>query len=277
MKPITLRDMFAAGVHFGHRSRFWNPKMAPYIYGVRDKLHIINLDKTLPMYQEAVHFAMSVVAKNGKVLFVGTKRAAHEIIREEAQRCGMPFVDHRWLGGMLTNYKTIRQSIKRLKDMQAMVDLGQLDKLTKKEALGVHREIIKLERALGGIKDMGGLPDAIFVIDIGHEHIAVQEANKMKIPVIGIADTNADPDPITYVIPGNDDARRAIKLYAGHLADAIIKAQEGAKPQAATSPTDEYVEVEEPAPTPTRVIKKPAAGRRNIVIPGADDSDDTDD
>lgn len=225
MNNITMREMLEAGVHFGHQARYWNPKMAPYIFGVRHKIHIINLDKSLPLYKEALNFISSIAAKNGKILFVGTKRAAENIIREEAIRCGMPYVDHRWLGGMLTNYKTVRQSIKRLKDLEAMRDAKQFAGLTKKEALNLMRELTKLERALGGIKNMGGLPDALFVVDVGYENIAVTEANKLIIPIIGVVDTNRDPDNINYIIPGNDDAVRAIRFYTKHIADVIIEAR----------------------------------------------------
>ncbi len=244
MTATTMRDMLAAGVHFGHRTRFWNPKMAPYIYGARNELHIINLDKTLPSYQEALNFMLSVAAKNGKVLFVGTKRAARATIREEAQRCGMPYVDHRWLGGMLTNYKTVRLSIKRLKDLLEMEENGTMDKFPKKEALSLRREREKLERSLGGIKDIGSLPDALFVVDVGAEKIAVQEARKLKIPVVGIVDTNNDPDGVDYVIPGNDDAIRAIKLYVKGIADAIIDLKLAERPILNAEGSDEYLEVD---------------------------------
>lgn len=220
-----MREMLEAGVHFGHRTRYWNPKMAPYIFGVQHKIHIINLDKTLPLYQAAINFVSSVAAKNGKILFVGTKRAAHNIIREEAIRCGMPYVNHRWLGGMLTNYKTVRQSIKRLKELEALRDSGKFAGLTKKEGLNLMRELTKLEHTLGGIKNMGGLPDAVFVVDVGHEDIVVSEANKLSIPIVGIVDTNRNPDNIDYIIPGNDDAVRAISFYVKNIADAIIEAR----------------------------------------------------
>lgn len=221
---LTMREMLEAGVHFGHQTRYWNPQMAPYIFGTRHGIHIINLEKTLPLYLNALQVASNMISKRGKILFVGTKRAAQEIIREEAQRCGMPYVDHRWLGGMLTNYKTIRQSIKRLKELEQFVNDGSLARLTKKEGLKVTRTKDKLERALGGIKDMGGLPDALFVIDVGHEKIAVSEANRLGIPVIGIVDTNHSPDHIDYMIPGNDDSVRAIRLYTSGIADTILQA-----------------------------------------------------
>lgn len=225
MADISMRQMLEAGVHFGHRTRHWNPKMAPYIYGARDRVHIINLEKTLPLYREALNYLSSVAAKRGKILFVGTKRAAQTIIKQEASRCGMPYVDHRWLGGMLTNYRTVRQSIKRLKELETMSQDGSFDRITKKEALNLTREKAKLERALGGIKDMGGLPDALFVIDIGHEKIAINEAKKVGISVVAIVDTNHNPEGIDYIIPGNDDAIRAIELYVRGVADAIIAAR----------------------------------------------------
>ncbi len=222
---ITMRQMLEAGVHFGHRTRHWNPKMAPFIYGARDKVHIINLEKTLPLFNDALNYLGSLAAKHCKILFVGTKRAAHNIIKEQAIRCGMPYVDHRWLGGMLTNYRTVRQSIKRLKDIEAMEADGTVNALTKKEALNLTREKIKLERSLGGIKEMGGLPDALFVVDIGHEKIAISEAKKLGIPVIAIVDTNHNPEGIDYIIPGNDDAIRAVEFYVTSVADAILEAR----------------------------------------------------
>jgi small subunit ribosomal protein S2 len=225
MINVTMRQMLEAGVHFGHQTRYWNPKMAPYIFGIRHRIHIINLEKTLPMYIDVLNFVSNIASKRGKILFVGTKPAAQEIVREEAIRCGMPYVDHRWLGGMLTNYKTIRQSIKRLKDMDQAVASGSLDKLTKKEALNIIRAKAKLERDLGGIKDMGGLPDAIFVIDVGHEKISIAEANRLKIPVIGIVDTNHGPENVNYMVPGNDDSTKAIQLYCRGIADVILAAR----------------------------------------------------
>ena len=221
----TVREMLAAGVHFGHQTRFWNPKMKPYIYGVNHKIHIINLDKTLPMFRDAMNVVGRIAARKGKVLFVGTKRQAQSIVQTEAERCGMPYVNHRWLGGMLTNYKTIRQSIKRLRELEKMEEDGTMQRLIKKEALDLRRERAKLERTLGGIKDMGGIPDAIVVIDAKEEHIAVTEANRLGIPVIAAVDTNTDPDGVSYVIPGNDDAIKAIRFYMTRLADAIIDAR----------------------------------------------------
>ncbi len=226
MTNITMRQMLEAGVHFGHQKRFWNPKMAPYIFGVRHQIHIINLEYSLPLYREALTFIERLTANRGKILFVGTKPAAQEIIREEAARCSMPFVDRRWLGGMLTNYKTIRQSIKRLKDLEAMRDDGSLDQLTKKEGLMLLRELKKLEVSLSGIKDMGGLPDALFVIDVGHEKTAVAEAKRLGIPVIGVVDTNYNPDGIDHIIPGNDDSMRAIRLYCQGVADTVLAAKQ---------------------------------------------------
>lgn len=243
MTTITMRQMLEAGVHFGHQKRFWNPKMAPYIFGVRHQIHIINLEYTLPLYKDAVNFLGGIAAKKGKILFVGTKRGAQEIIREEAQRCGMPYIDHRWLGGMLTNYKTIRQSIRRLKDLETMRDDGSFDRLTKKEALMMTRELEKLNKNLSGIKDMGGLPDALFVIDVGQEKTAITEAKRLSIPVVGVVDSNYDPASVDYMIPGNDDSQRAIRLYCQGLADAILDARqhivEQAAAQTAKAPTEQ--------------------------------------
>lgn len=235
MYQPTMKQMLEAGVHFGHRTRYWNPKMAPYIYGKRNQIHIINLEYSLPMYREALAFIEQIARNRGKILFVGTKQAAQAAIRHEASRCGMPYVDYRWLGGMLTNYKTIRQSIRRLRDLETMRETGKFVGLTKKEALNLMRQLSKLELSLGGIKDMGGLPDALFVIDVGHEAIAVAEARRLGIPVIGIVDTNNSPENISYMIPGNDDSVRSIQFYAHGIAETIlevkaeIQAQEGAK------------------------------------------------
>jgi small subunit ribosomal protein S2 len=223
LMSVTMRQMLEAGVHFGHQTRFWNPKMAPYIYGHRNKIHIINLEKTLVMYEEAMKYVRQLSANKGVILFVGTKRQARDIVREEATRCGSPYVDQRWLGGMLTNFKTIKQSIKRLQDMETMVQDGTLDKLVKKEALDLHRELGKLNSSLGGIKDMKGLPDALFVIDVGYQKGAITEAKKLGIPVIGVIDTNHNPDGLQYLIPGNDDSSRAIRLYARGVADAVLE------------------------------------------------------
>lgn len=220
---VTMRQMLEAGVHFGHQTRFWNPKMAPYIFGHRNKIHIINLEKTLVMYEEAMKYVRQLSANKGVILFVGTKRQARDIVREEAARCGSPYVDQRWLGGMLTNFKTIKQSIKRLHDMEIMTQDGTLDKLVKKEALDLQRELDKLNSSLGGIKDMKGLPDALFVIDVGYQKGAITEARKLGIPVIGVVDTNHNPENLQYIIPGNDDSSRAIRLYARGVADAILE------------------------------------------------------
>jgi len=238
---VTMRQMLEAGVHFGHQTRYWNPKMAPFIFGHRSKIHIINLEKTLPMYQDALKFVRRLASNKGTILFVGTKRQAREIIKEEAERCASPYVDYRWLGGMLTNFKTVKQSIKRLNDMEAMAQDGSLDKLSKKEALGIQRETEKLMRSLGGIKDMGGLPDAIFVIDVGYQKSTITEANKLGIPVIAVVDTNNSPAGVDYVIPGNDDSNRAIRLYARGMADAIL---EGRNQVVAEIVGDDFVEVE---------------------------------
>mgnify|MGYP001814845107 CR=1 FL=1 len=248
MSNVSMRLMLEAGVHFGHQTRFWNPKMAEYIFGARNKIHIVNLEKTLPLYTDAVNAIGKIAANRGSVLFVGTKRAARNTVMEEAQRCGMPYVNHRWLGGMLTNYKTIRQSIQRLMDLEEMSTGGGFAKLTKKEALGLRREMEKLEKVLGGIKNMKGLPDALFVIDVGHEDIAVNEANKLGIPVFGIVDTNNSPDGIDYVVPGNDDAIKAIRLYSQGIADAVIEGRATAVIQPE--------EIEEPAPRKKVSIKK---------------------
>jgi small subunit ribosomal protein S2 len=220
---VTMRQMLEAGVHFGHQTRFWNPKMAPYIFGQRNKIHIINLERTLVMYEEAMNYVRQLAANKGTILFVGTKRQARDIVREEAIRCDSPYVDQRWLGGMLTNFKTIKLSIKRLHDMETMVQDGTLDKLVKKEALDLQRELEKLNSSLGGIKDMKGLPDAMFVIDVGFQKGAVTEAKKLGIPVVGVVDTNHSPDGMHYVIPGNDDSSQAVRLYARGVADAILE------------------------------------------------------
>ena len=238
---VTMRQMLEAGVHFGPQTRYWNPKMAPFIFGDRNKIHIVNLEKSLPMYEEAIKFVRKMSTNKGNVLFVGTKRQAREIVKEEAARAGAPYVDYRWLGGMLTNFKTVKLSIKRLKDMEAMIEDGSIERLSKKEALGFKREMIKLERSLGGIKDMGGLPDAMFVIDVGYESGAITEANKLGIPVIGIVDTNNSPAGIDYVIPGNDDSSKAIRLYAQGMADAILEGR--SQVVADIIKGDEFVEV----------------------------------
>jgi small subunit ribosomal protein S2 len=237
---ISMRDMLAAGVHFGHQTRFWNPKMAPYIFGARNRIHIINLEKTVPAFNSALEELRRMAASGKKVLFVGTKRAAAEVVREQASRVGMPYVDQRWLGGMLTNYKTIRQSIRRLQELETQSTDGTFDLLTKREALQKTRTLEKLSSSIGGIKDMGGLPDALFVIDVMHERIAVTEANKLGIPVFGVVDSNSDPEGVDFVIPGNDDAIRAIRLYITAAADAV---QEGRNRATGNVRADEFVEV----------------------------------
>ena len=241
MSNVSMRDMLQAGVHFGHQTRYWNPKMGQYIFGARNKIHIINLEHTVPAFNEALELVQQMASQKKKVLFVGTKRAASKVIKEQAERSGQPFVSHRWLGGMLTNYKTIRASIRRYRELDAQATDGTFDKLTKKEALMRTRMKQKLELSIGGIKDMGGLPDALFVVDVEHERIAIQEANKLGIPVIGIVDTNSNPDGIDYVIPGNDDAIRAVKLYVTAIADACLEG--AANTQAAGKKADEFVEV----------------------------------
>ena len=256
MSNVTMRQMLEAGVHFGHQTRYWHPKMRPYIFGERSRIHIINLEKTLPLFNDAVNFLGKLAANKGTILFVGTKRQAQDVIREEATRCGSPYVNHRWLGGMLTNYKTVRKSIERLKALDAMFGEagGGAEKFKKKELLNLEREREKLNRSLAGIRDMPGLPDAIFVIDVGHEYIAVSEANKLNIPVVAVVDSNCKTDGVSYVIPGNDDAIRAIRLYAHSVADAII---EGRKSVATFVPEgdEEFIEVKED-PTKVKVAKR---------------------
>ncbi|MEO8307933.1 MAG: 30S ribosomal protein S2 [Pseudomonadota bacterium] len=243
MPSVSMRQMLEAGVHFGHQTRFWNPKMAQYIFGERNRIHIINLEKTQPMFAEAVGFARSIVADGGTVLFVGTKRSARDAMQKEAARCSMPYVNQRWPGGMLTNFKTIRQSIKRLTDLTDLQETGALEKRGKKEALQLRREMAKLEKALGGIKNMPALPDVLFVVDVGHERIALHEAKKLGIPVIAIVDTNCSPEDVEYIVPGNDDAMRAINLYASAMADAVLEGKT-AVPQVVVG-EDEFVELDE--------------------------------
>ena len=238
---VTMRQMLEAGVHFGHQTRFWNPKMAPYIFGHRNKIHIVNLEKSLPMFQDAQKFVRQLASNKGTVLFVGTKRAARDIVREEAVRAGMPYVDNRWLGGMLTNFKTVKQSIKRLNDLE--VQLNEPGRLSKKEILTVQREVDKLNRSLGGIREMGGLPDAIFIIDVGYQKGTVTEAKKLGVPVIGVVDTNNSPDGVDYIIPGNDDSARAIRLYARGMADAVLEGR--AQVMTEIVGGEEFIEVEE--------------------------------
>ncbi len=252
MSRVSMRDLLKAGAHFGHQTRYWNPKMGPYIFGARNKIHIINLEHTVPALNGALDLVQKLASNKNKILFVGTKRAASKIIKDEAERAGMPYVHHRWLGGMLTNYKTIRQSIKRYRDLQVQKENGTFEQITKKEQLMLTREMEKLERSIGGIKDMGGLPDALFVIDVDHERIAVNEANKLGIPVIGVVDTNSDPDGVDYVIPGNDDAIRSIGIYVKAVADTIL---EGVG--ADMSGTDEFVEITAEA-TPDGAEEVPA-------------------
>jgi small subunit ribosomal protein S2 len=269
MADVTMRRMLEAGVHFGHQTRFWNPKMAPFIFGERNKIHIINLEKTLPLFGEACNFVRKLVADGGTVLFVGSKRAARQAVAEEAARCGMPYVSQRWLGGMLTNFKTIRQSIKRLKDLEEITaaDSGRTE-FTKKEMLTLSRERDKLERGLGGIKDMDSLPDAVFIIDVGHEEIAVKEANKLGIPVVAIVDTNCSPEGIDYPVPGNDDAMRAIQLYAAGVADAVVTGKASIPEMPAGE--DEFVELDEegrPKAAPGRTKKAPTKQRARVTKP----------
>jgi small subunit ribosomal protein S2 len=272
MSGVSMRQMLEAGVHFGHQTRFWNPKMAPFIFGERNKIHIINLEKTQPMYADAANFVKGVIADGGTVLFVGTKRSARESIQKEAERSTQPYVNQRWLGGMLTNFKTIRQSIKRLAEITELAASGALDKRGKKEATQLRREMDKLERSLGGIKDMGSLPDALFVVDVGHENIAVHEAKKLGIPVVAVVDTNCSPDGIDYVIPGNDDAMRAIQLYAAGIADAVLEGKQSV-PQVAVG-EDEFVELDEAGnprkkaarakQRPQAIVRKKAPARRKL-------------
>ena len=261
MSNVTMREMLEAGVHFGHQTRFWNPKMAPFIFGERNKIHIINLEQTMPLCKDAVNYLGKVASKKGKILFVGTKRAASDTVSQEAQRCGMPFINHRWLGGMLTNFRTVRASIKRLKELEEMSTSNSYEKINKKEILNLSREQEKLEKTLGGIKDMGGLPDVLFVIDVGYENIAVQEACKLGIPVVGVVDTNNSPDNVDYIIPGNDDSMRAIKLYTQMVADAILEGKANI-----AGPVDgdaELIELESedaiPPKAPTKISAKKSA------------------
>ena len=281
MASVSMRQMLEAGVHFGHQTRFWNPKMSPFIFGERNKIHIINLEKSLPLYNQAADFIKNVVGDGGKVLFVGTKRSAREAIQEEATRCGMPFVNQRWLGGMLTNFKTIRQSIKRLQEIEELQSSGALDRRSKKEAQMMRRELDKLMRSLGGIKDMTGLPDALFIVDVGHEEIALREAKKLGIPVVAVVDTNCSPEGVDYMVPGNDDAMKAIRLYAAGVADAVIEGK-AAVPQVPAG-EDEFVELDEEGnvrrkggagrPAPRRAAparRKPARAPRKAAEAGAE-------
>ena len=264
MTAVSMRDMLEAGVHFGHQTRFWNPKMRPYIFGERNKIHIIDLEKSLPLYNDALNFLGRMAASGGTILFVGTKRAAEECIAAEAQRCAMPYVNRRWLGGMLTNYRTVKQSIKRLKDLEALIDEGGLDRVSKKEGLSLQRELAKLERGLGGIKNMEGIPDVLFIIDVGHEKIAVAEAVKLGIPVVAVVDTNNPPDGVDYIIPGNDDAIRSIELYVAGAATAILEGREAAQLEVAAA-VGSSVDGESGGPgRPGR--KKKAAARKKAEV-----------
>ncbi len=267
MAKVTMRDMLQAGVHFGHRTRYWNPKMKPYIFGARNKIHIINLEHSLPMFNDALNYLSSIAARKGKVLFVGTKRSAGKIVKEEANRCEQFFVDKRWLGGMLTNYKTIRQSINRLKELEKQSEDGTFEKLTKKEGLLLSREMAKLEASIGGIKNIGGLPDVLFVIDADHEHIAVAEAQKLGIPVIAVVDSNSNPDGIDHIIPGNDDAISAIQLYLSSAADAIIEARESIAVTAAKESVADAEKTEKTVkPKKTTVVKKKVVEVKNEKV-----------
>jgi small subunit ribosomal protein S2 len=285
MPQVTMRQMLEAGVHFGHQTRYWNPRMSPYIFGARGRIHIINLEKTLPLFTDAMNFLSGLAQRRGTVLFVGTKRSARDAIREEASRCGMPSISQRWLGGMLTNFRTVKQSVSRLKELETMSTDGSFEKLVKHEVLGLIREREKLEKSLGGIKDMNRLPDALFVIDIGHEDIAVKEAKKLGIPVIAVVDTNYDPSLVDYAIPGNDDAIRAVQLYASAVADAVLEGK-AAAPQVAAGKEDDFVELDaegnpvankearerddrrRPGPRKPAPGKRPPAGRRGPGGPG---------
>ena len=267
MSSISMKELLEAGVHFGHQKRYWNPKMAKFIFGVRNNIHIINLEKTLPAISAAAEFVSGLVEKNNKILFVGTKRSAGKVVKEEAERCGMPYVDKRWLGGMLTNYKTIRQSIRRLRDLETLSTDGTFDKLTKKEALSLQRDMEKLEASLGGIKDMGGLPDAIFVVDVDYENIAITEARKLGIPVIGVVDTNSSPDGIDYVIPGNDDAIRSIKLFVSAVADAVLS---GKEKRDGVMRADDFIEIEETSTAEKPTNEDQAPERTAIEEPVAE-------
>ena len=271
---VSMRQMLEAGVHFGHQTRYWNPKMAPFIFGERSRIHIINLEKTLPMFGEATNFVSSIVARRGRILFVGTKRAARDIVEREARRCNMPFMNQRWLGGTLTNFKTVKASIKRLMDLSKMAEDNTIDRYGKKEGLLLRRELAKLEKSLGGIKTMESLPDALFVVDTGHEKIAVAEARKLGIPIIAVVDTNNNPDEVDYIIPGNDDAIRAIELYAVGVADAVINGKD-ALPQQLSEASDEFVELDETGaikakPSRRAEPRKAAAPRARRAAPGGE-------
>ena len=265
MTSVTMRQMLEAGVHFGHQTRYWNPKMSPYIFGERNKIHIINLEKTLPMFLDAATFMGSMAANRGTILFVGTKRSARDAVREEAIRCGMPYVNHRWLGGMLTNFNTVKKSIQRLHDLEQMVSGDGIERLNKKQVLLLKRELFKLERSLGGIKNMPSLPDVLFVIDVGYEAIAIKEANKLGIPVVAVVDTNCKIDGIDYVIPGNDDAIRAIKLYSSHIADAISEGKESVRVMAGEN-EDEFVEVDDSGEVTEKQASEKVKPKKKITV-----------
>ena len=266
MAAVSMRDMLEAGVHFGHQTRFWNPKMRPYIFGERNKIHIIDLEKSLPLYNDALNFLGRMAANGGTILFVGTKRAAQECIAAEAQRCAMPYVNRRWLGGMLTNYRTVKQSIKRLKELEALIEEGGLDRISKKEGLSLRRELVKLERGLGGIKNMEGIPDVLFIIDVGHEKIAVTEAVKLGIPVVAVVDTNNPPDGVDYIIPGNDDAIRSIELYVTGAAAAILEGRETAQLQVAEAVGSGAGTGDESADAGKTTKKKKAVARKKAKV-----------
>jgi small subunit ribosomal protein S2 len=265
MPNVTMRQMLEAGVHFGHQTRYWNPKMGQYIFGARGKIHIVNLEKTMPLFHDAMNFISGLAQRRSTILFVGTKRSARDTVKEEATRCGMPYVAQRWLGGMLTNFRTVKQSIQRLKELEQQSTDGSWERLVKHEVLGLKREMEKLDQSLGGIKNMSGLPDALFVIDTGHEEIAIKEARKLGIPVIGIVDTNHDPDQVDYVIPGNDDAISAVQLYARAAADAVLEGK-AAAPITASGSSDEFVELDAEG---NPVSAKPE-GQRRPPRPGND-------
>lgn len=287
MPNITMRQMLEAGVHFGHQTRYWNPKMEPYIFGARGKIHIINLEETLPLFKESLDFLSRLASRRGNVMFVGTKRAASQAIAEEAARCNSPYVSHRWLGGMLTNFRTVRQSINRLKELEQMETDGSFERLVKKEVLQLTRERDKLQQSLGGIKNMNGLPDALFIIDVGHEAIAIAEARKLGIPVIAVVDTNHSPEKVDYVIPGNDDAIRAIRLYTQMAADAILEGRASAPTPGPQEGSDEFVELDAngnpivpstPAPTTekpaAKVTKKKVAKKKKVAAESAPETSD---
>ncbi|MBT8123232.1 MAG: 30S ribosomal protein S2 [Gammaproteobacteria bacterium] len=265
MTSVTMRQMLEAGVHFGHQTRYWNPKMSPYIFGERNKIHIINLEKTLPMFLDAAIFLGNMAANRGTILFVGTKRSARDAVREEAIRCGMPYVNHRWLGGMLTNFNTVKKSIQRLHDLEQMVSGDGIERLNKKQVLMLKRELFKLERSLGGIKNMPSLPDVLFVIDVGYEAIAIKEANKLGIPVVAVVDTNCKIDGVDYVIPGNDDAIRAIKLYSSHIADAISEGKESVRVMAGGN-EDDFVEVDESGKVTEKEVGAKAKPKQKVTV-----------